>query len=156
MGITVLALSLLAAGPDAPDKALEGTWVVTTARREGKDAPDVVGHRLKIDGDRFEIMAVLEARVDVGFPIELVNQVIQVVVLIGGNILGQKAPGIVLSGSEHDLNVAAIRRQPLDPGHNAAPPQMRDELVRGSFIRLLSELLHLGKDSIRFGEFFWG
>ena len=40
MGITVLALALLAADPDAPDKALQGTWVVTTARREGKDAPD--------------------------------------------------------------------------------------------------------------------
>src|SRR3954453_14552289 len=55
MGITVLALVFLAADPDAPDKALQGTWVVTTARREGNDAPDVVGHRLKIDGDRFEI-----------------------------------------------------------------------------------------------------
>src|SRR3954453_3272655 len=55
MGITVLALALLAADPDAPDKALQGAWVVTTAWREGKDAPDVVGHRLKIDGDRFEI-----------------------------------------------------------------------------------------------------
>jgi uncharacterized protein (TIGR03067 family) len=55
MGITVLALALLAADPAAPDKALQGTWVVTSARREGKDAPDVVGHRLKIDGDRFEI-----------------------------------------------------------------------------------------------------
>ena len=35
------------------------------------------------------------------------------------------------------LNVAAIRRQPLHPGRNAAPPQMRNELVRGSFTRLL-------------------
>jgi uncharacterized protein (TIGR03067 family) len=55
MGITVLVLALLTADPDAPDKALQGTWVVTTAQREGKDAADVVGHRLKIDGDRFEI-----------------------------------------------------------------------------------------------------
>src|SRR5690348_10723062 len=55
MGITVLALALLAADPNAPDKSLQGTWVVATARGEGKDAPDVVGHRLKIDRDRFEI-----------------------------------------------------------------------------------------------------
>lgn len=55
MGITVLGLALLAAAPDAPDKTLQGTWVVTTARRERKDASDVEGPRLKTDSDRFEI-----------------------------------------------------------------------------------------------------
>ncbi len=55
MGMTVLALAILAAIPDGPDKALQGTWVVAKAQREGKDAPDVVGHRLVIDGDKFEI-----------------------------------------------------------------------------------------------------
>jgi aryl-alcohol dehydrogenase-like predicted oxidoreductase len=38
MGITVLALALLAADPDAPDKALQGTWVDllgTIAGRKG-------------------------------------------------------------------------------------------------------------------------
>ena len=55
MGMTVLALAILVAIPDGPDKALQGTWVVAKAQREGKDAPEVVGHRLVIDGDKFEI-----------------------------------------------------------------------------------------------------
>ena len=55
MGITVLVLAILAADPDAPEKAIQGTWVVSTARREGKVAADLEGHRLVIDGDRFEI-----------------------------------------------------------------------------------------------------
>jgi len=55
MGITVLVLALLAAEPDAPDKAIQGTWVVATARREGKVASDLEGHRLVINSDRFEI-----------------------------------------------------------------------------------------------------
>jgi uncharacterized protein (TIGR03067 family) len=55
MGVTVLALALLTVSPDIPDKALQGTWVVAKAQREGKEAADVVGHRLIIDDDRFEI-----------------------------------------------------------------------------------------------------
>src|SRR4051794_32343791 len=55
MGMTVLALAILVAIPDGPDKALQGTWVVAKAQREGKDAPEVAGHRLVIDGDKFEI-----------------------------------------------------------------------------------------------------
>lgn len=38
-----------------PKNDLDGTWEVTKANREGKEAPDVIGHRLTIQGDRFEI-----------------------------------------------------------------------------------------------------
>jgi uncharacterized protein (TIGR03067 family) len=55
MGMTVSALALLIVEPEASDKALQGAWVVAKAQREGKEAPDVVGHRLVIDGDGFEI-----------------------------------------------------------------------------------------------------
>ena len=34
---------------------LEGNWTATTATRDGKAANDVVGHRLSISGDSFEI-----------------------------------------------------------------------------------------------------
>ncbi len=57
MGVTVLALAFLAIAPDDPDEALQGTWVVAKARREGEEASDVVGHRLVVDGDKFEIRA---------------------------------------------------------------------------------------------------
>jgi uncharacterized protein (TIGR03067 family) len=56
MSMTVLALAILAVAPDEPDTALQGTWVVAKAQREGKEAPDVVGHQLVIDGDKFEIL----------------------------------------------------------------------------------------------------
>jgi uncharacterized protein (TIGR03067 family) len=55
MGMTVLAVALLAMNLNGPDKALQGTWVVAKAQREGRAAPDVEGHRLVIDGDGFEI-----------------------------------------------------------------------------------------------------
>ena len=38
-------------------KELRGTWSATKAVRDGKAAPDVVGHRLSITGDRFRIQS---------------------------------------------------------------------------------------------------
>lgn len=55
MSATILALAVLASVPDDAKKALQGSWVVAKAQREGKEAPDVVGHRLVIDGNTFEI-----------------------------------------------------------------------------------------------------
>jgi uncharacterized protein (TIGR03067 family) len=34
---------------------LQGTWIATKAEREGTTADDVVGHRLSVAGNRFEI-----------------------------------------------------------------------------------------------------
>src|SRR3954449_13090908 len=36
-------------------KELEGTWTATKAERDGKAADDVVGHRLSLAGNRFQI-----------------------------------------------------------------------------------------------------
>jgi uncharacterized protein (TIGR03067 family) len=36
-------------------KQLQGTWTTAKAERDGKPAEDVVGHRLAVTGDRFEI-----------------------------------------------------------------------------------------------------
>ena len=36
-------------------KKLQGTWTATKAERDGKAADDVVGHRLSLTGDRFQI-----------------------------------------------------------------------------------------------------
>jgi uncharacterized protein (TIGR03067 family) len=55
MGAAIFALAVLAVGAEAPDKALQGSWVVAKAEREGKEASDVVGHKLVVDGDKFEI-----------------------------------------------------------------------------------------------------
>jgi uncharacterized protein (TIGR03067 family) len=55
MRFAILALAVLIVGADAPDKALQGEWVVARAEREGKEARDVVGHKLVVDGETFEI-----------------------------------------------------------------------------------------------------
>lgn len=36
-------------------KGLQGTWATSRAERDGKGADDVIGHRLSVDGDRFQI-----------------------------------------------------------------------------------------------------
>jgi uncharacterized protein (TIGR03067 family) len=36
-------------------KKLQGTWAATKAERDGKAADDVVGHRLSLTGNRFQI-----------------------------------------------------------------------------------------------------
>src|SRR5262245_43879991 len=36
-------------------KCLQGTWVVTSAQRNGEETSDVVGHRLSFTGRRFVI-----------------------------------------------------------------------------------------------------
>ena len=36
-------------------KDLQGTWTATRAERDGKGAGDVIGHRLSVDGNRFQI-----------------------------------------------------------------------------------------------------
>jgi uncharacterized protein (TIGR03067 family) len=42
-------------GADEASKKLEGTWTTTKAERDGKAAEDLIGHRLSLTGDRFEI-----------------------------------------------------------------------------------------------------
>ena len=44
-----------AARAEGPQKKLEGTWTATKEERDGKAAEDLVGHRLSLTGDRFEI-----------------------------------------------------------------------------------------------------
>jgi uncharacterized protein (TIGR03067 family) len=36
---------------------LEGTWTAVSAQRDGKDAAELVGHRLELAGERFRISA---------------------------------------------------------------------------------------------------
>jgi len=48
-------LVLGCAQPVEAQKSLEGTWTATKAEREGKAADDVIGHRLSLVGDRFQI-----------------------------------------------------------------------------------------------------
>jgi uncharacterized protein (TIGR03067 family) len=38
-------------------KKLQGTWTATKAERDGKEAEDVVGHRLSFTGNRFQIQS---------------------------------------------------------------------------------------------------
>jgi uncharacterized protein (TIGR03067 family) len=52
----VLGLALgLGQRAEGAGKDLQGTWAATKAERDGKTAADVVGHRLSITGNRFQI-----------------------------------------------------------------------------------------------------
>ena len=42
---------------EAAQKDLQGTWTATKAERDGKEADDVVGHRLSFAGNRFQIQS---------------------------------------------------------------------------------------------------
>ncbi len=53
----ILGAGLFFAGarPAAAQAALQGNWIATKAETNGAASPEVVGHRLSVDGDRFEI-----------------------------------------------------------------------------------------------------
>jgi uncharacterized protein (TIGR03067 family) len=63
VGVVAVALTVVAYGlafaPPAEDtqKQLQGTWTSTKAERDGKAADDVVGHRLSLTGNRFQIQS---------------------------------------------------------------------------------------------------
>ncbi|RPI30562.1 MAG: TIGR03067 domain-containing protein [Hyphomicrobiaceae bacterium] len=42
---------------EAVQTKLQGTWTATKAERDGKAADDVVGHRLSVTGNRFQIQS---------------------------------------------------------------------------------------------------
>jgi uncharacterized protein (TIGR03067 family) len=42
---------------NAAEKDLQGTWTATKAERDGRPAADVVGHRLSVSGNRFQIQS---------------------------------------------------------------------------------------------------
>src|SRR5262249_32341952 len=42
---------------DEAQKKLQGAWTATKAERDGKAADDVVGHRLSLTGNRFELQS---------------------------------------------------------------------------------------------------
>lgn len=50
-------LAALAPAAALADPDLAGTWHAVEAERDGAPAPDVLGHRLTFDGDRFAIVA---------------------------------------------------------------------------------------------------
>jgi uncharacterized protein (TIGR03067 family) len=56
-GLTLLGAALVFAGapPAGARAALQGNWVATRAETNGVASPGVVGHRLTLSGDRFEI-----------------------------------------------------------------------------------------------------
>jgi uncharacterized protein (TIGR03067 family) len=47
--------SALAEPAEEAQKELQGTWTATKAQRDGKAADDIVGHRLSLTGNRFQI-----------------------------------------------------------------------------------------------------
>jgi uncharacterized protein (TIGR03067 family) len=53
----ILGAGLVVAGasPAGAQAALQGHWVATRAETDGAPSPGVVGHRLSLAGDRFEI-----------------------------------------------------------------------------------------------------
>ena len=53
---TGLVLAFAQPAEDA-QKPLQGTWTATKAERDGKAADDVVGHRLSLTGNRFQIQS---------------------------------------------------------------------------------------------------
>lgn len=55
--LTLLGTALVFAGapPAGAQAALPGNWVATKAETNGNASPGVVGHRLTLSGDRFEI-----------------------------------------------------------------------------------------------------
>jgi uncharacterized protein (TIGR03067 family) len=53
---TGLVLAFAQPAEDAP-KPLQGTWTATKAARDGQAANDVVGHRLSLSGNRFQIQS---------------------------------------------------------------------------------------------------
>ena len=58
VALTVVAYGLAFAQPaEDTQKQLQGTWTSTKAERDGKAADDVVGHRLSLTGNRFQIQA---------------------------------------------------------------------------------------------------
>lgn len=58
MGCLIFGMGLLPAFAQPVEEAqkkLQGTWSATKAERDGKEANDVVGHRLSFAGNRFQI-----------------------------------------------------------------------------------------------------
>jgi uncharacterized protein (TIGR03067 family) len=53
---TGLGLAFAQPAEDA-QKQLQGTWTATQAERDGQAADDVVGHRLSLTGNRFQIQS---------------------------------------------------------------------------------------------------
>jgi uncharacterized protein (TIGR03067 family) len=56
----ILGIGLVLAGAQPAEdaqKQLQGTWTATQAERDGKAADDVVGHRLSLTGNRFQIQS---------------------------------------------------------------------------------------------------
>src|SRR6478672_8858649 len=57
MAMFALAMVLVAAAVQAQEGTLTGVWTATSAERDGAAAPDLVGHRLTFNGDRFGIVS---------------------------------------------------------------------------------------------------
>jgi len=59
-------LAPVLAQPARDDKPLQGTWTATRAERDGKAADDVVGNRLSLAANRFQIQSQNGARLYAG------------------------------------------------------------------------------------------
>jgi uncharacterized protein (TIGR03067 family) len=53
--VTWIAVGLAHDGHDHGTPTLEGSWIAERAERDGKPATDVIGHRLTLTRERFEI-----------------------------------------------------------------------------------------------------
>jgi uncharacterized protein (TIGR03067 family) len=53
--LTIWLVPAFAQRADRAGAALQGSWIATRAERDGKPAHDVVGHRLSVAANRFQI-----------------------------------------------------------------------------------------------------
>jgi uncharacterized protein (TIGR03067 family) len=57
MTCCIVSLLTLGVALGADPQDLQGAWHAVSAQRNGKDAPEIIGHRLTFTGDRFTITA---------------------------------------------------------------------------------------------------
>ncbi len=53
--IVLIAATILLTSGARAESQLEGTWLAESAKEAGVNAPDISGHRLNFEGDRFRI-----------------------------------------------------------------------------------------------------
>ena len=54
LAMVLMAATLMTSGARA-ESPLQGTWLAESAKEAGVDMPEIIGHRLSFDGDRFRI-----------------------------------------------------------------------------------------------------
>lgn len=55
IGAMLASMTVVAVAADKPAEALQGTWTLVYAKRNGQAAEDIVGHQLTFTADKFTI-----------------------------------------------------------------------------------------------------